>query len=68
MELKLKWTNQKLTVLRHTLNSESFQKHEAQPETVSKVISTTIPPLSKYSLLMPVVRSYLAPHVRPVPN
>ena len=38
MDLKPKWTNQKLTVLPHALNSESFQKLEAQPETVSKVI------------------------------
>ena len=38
MDLKPKWTNQKLTVLPQTLNSESFQKLEAQPETVSKVI------------------------------
>ena len=38
MDLKPKWTNQKLTVLPHTLNSESFQKLEAQPETVGKVI------------------------------
>ena len=35
MDLKLKWTNQKLTVLPHALNSESFQKLKAQQETVS---------------------------------
>ena len=38
MDLKPKWPNQALTVLPHALNSESFQKLEAQPETVSKVI------------------------------